>query len=124
MLPAGTVAKLIASHPEGTRHQAKLELAMEMLGNGLTESAVEVTLLEKFPEASPKEIAGVIGWAVAHDPQPSAGGGIPVDLRHGFLKRPERATFSKPKPSAAMRAVDATQSGKRAWERGRGRSHG
>jgi hypothetical protein len=30
MLPPGTVEKLIASHPEGTRHQAKLELAMEI----------------------------------------------------------------------------------------------
>jgi hypothetical protein len=68
MLPPGTVSKLQASHPEGTRHQAKLELAMELLGNGLTASAVEVTLLEKFPQAAPKEILHVIEWATAHNP--------------------------------------------------------
>src|SRR4029077_4498086 len=87
-LPAGTVSKLTASHPEGTRHTAKLELAMEMLGNGLTESAVEVTLLEKFPHAAPKEITEVIRWAVAHNPGPSAEKGIGnFTLRNGFFHR-------------------------------------
>jgi hypothetical protein len=113
MLPAGTVAKLEASHPEGTRHQAKLELAMEMLGNGVSEATVEATLTTTFPEAAPHEIADVIRWALAHDPQPSA---IPADLRHGFVRprhfgAPRRET-TKPKPSAAMRALQGWLNGR------------
>ena len=89
MLPAGTIAKLAASHPEGTRHQAKVELAMEMLGNGLSENAVEVTLLEKFPSAAPKEILNVLRWACAHDPQPSAHAcaNFNPSQRNGFFHR-------------------------------------
>jgi hypothetical protein len=118
MLPPGTVSKLIASHPEGTRHQAKLELAMEMLGNGLTESAVEVTLIEKFPNAAPKEILNVIRWAAAHNPGPSAG---KVSPRNDFFHR--SPTFikvegpaPKPKPNAAMRACENWLNGRSATE--------
>jgi hypothetical protein len=105
-LPAGTIAKLAASHPEGTRHQAKVELAMEMLGNGIPEGAVEMTLLEKFPAAAPKEILNVIRWALAHNPEPSAGPGIRCpNLRNGFFHRDPRPP-AKPKPSAAIRACE------------------
>ena len=89
-LPPGTVSKLQASHPEGTKHQAKLELAMEMLGNGIPASAVEVTLQEKFPSAAQREIIDVITWAAAHNPGPSAepgSRGFAPSLRNGFFHR-------------------------------------
>jgi hypothetical protein len=113
-LPAGTIAKLVASHPEGTRHQAKVELAMEMLGNGIPEGAVEMTLLEKFPSAAPKEILNVLRWALAHDPQPSAvKGGITPDLRNGFFHHDSiLRPLPKPKPSAAVRACEGWLDGR------------
>ena len=117
-LPAGTLQKLQSPHPEGTRHQAKLQLAMELLGNGISESTVEVTLLEKFPAAAPKEILDIIRWALAHNPEPSAlpGQGFSPHLRNGFFHR-EPAFKSvpppaKPKPSAAMRACERWLNGR------------
>ena len=102
-LPPGTVSKLTASHPEGTRHQAKLELAMEMLGNGIPESAVEVTLSEKFPSAAPREILDVIRWAAGHNPGPSAepgAKGFNPSLRNGFFHRdPSILRVRNPSPS-------------------------
>jgi hypothetical protein len=117
-LPAGTISKLAASHPEGTRHQAKVELAMEMLGNGISENAVEMTLLEKFPAAAPKEILNVIRWALAHDPQPSAGPGIMTpSLRNGFFHRdPVLRPAPKLKPSAAVKALEGWLDGRSCTE--------
>ena len=118
MLPAGTVEKLLASHPEGTRHQVKLELALEMLGNGLSPSAVEVTLQEKFPSAAQKEILDVIRWAAAHNPEPSAVPGQGFNLRNGFFHRDSvfrgapLPTPPKPKPNAAVRACESWLNGR------------
>jgi hypothetical protein len=118
-LPAGTLEKLASPHPEGTRHQAKLELAMELLGNGIPESAVEITLLEKFPQAAPKEILDVIRWALSHSPGPSAmpGQGFTPNLRNGFFHRdPAFRKFvppqAKPKPNAAARALQGWLNGR------------
>jgi hypothetical protein len=117
-LPPGTIEKLIASHPEGTRHQVKLELAMEMLGNGLPQSAVEVTLLEKFPFAAPKEILDVIRWASAHNPGPSAGpAGINLTARNGFFHHDPMFRGAippqvKPKRNAALRACEGWLNGR------------
>jgi hypothetical protein len=97
MLPPGTQAKLASEWPEGTRHQAKVELAMEMLGNGIPEPTVEATLSAKFPAAAPKEITDVIRWAVAHNPDPSY-----MDERIRFRSKPAAA---KPRKTQAARAV-------------------
>jgi len=118
MLPPGTVSKLQASHPEGTRHQAKIELAMEMLGNGIPPSAVEVTLTEKFPAAAPKEIQNVLRWATEHNPGPSVAKGIAPSLRNGFFHRETvfRGTIpppaAKPKPHAAVKACETWLNGR------------
>lgn len=117
MLPPGTIAKLQASHPEGTRHQAKVELAMEMLGNGLSTGAVEVTLCEKFPNAAPKEIENVIRWATAHQPGPSEGK-RGFTARDGFFHRDFKTPppIAKPKPSAAVKACEAWLNGRSVTE--------
>jgi len=113
MLPPGTIAKLQASFPEGTKHQAKLELALEMLGNGIDEATVEATLTTKFPDAARHEIADVIKWVVAHNPKPSTEPGIPIHLRHGFLSRNANGGFqSKPKPNAAAKALSSWLNGR------------
>ena len=100
MLPPGTQAKLASEWPEGTRHQAKVELAMEMLGNGIPEPTVEATLSAKFPAASPKEITDIIRWAIAHNPEPSYKNERADFIRAAFKPKP-----AKPKKNQAARAV-------------------
>src|SRR4029077_7837922 len=101
-LPPGTQAKLGADHPEGTRHQAKLELAMELLGNGIPEVAVEATFSEKFPDAHPREIRDSTPWAIGHNPEPPCRGNS-----DDFRSPPRFPTkpAAKPKKNQAARTV-------------------
>lgn len=73
-IPAKTLEVLAQEHPEGTRHHAKIVIALPLLGNGLPPSAVCATLREKFPAASEKEIADVVNWCAGRNPQPSGFG--------------------------------------------------
>lgn len=82
-IPAKTQEKLNAVHPKGTRHQAKIEIALPLLGAGIPATAVQQTLHEKFPEATLNEIENVIRWCLNHNPQPAgygrtATGGVPM----------------------------------------------
>lgn len=61
-IPPKTAEKLSTAFPKGTRHQAKIDIALPLLGSGLPPSAVVTTLREKFPEASDKEINDVVHW--------------------------------------------------------------
>ena len=72
-IPPLTQDKLREAHPEGTRHQAKIDIAMGLVGNGIPPEAVAVTLRQKFPNATDREIDGVIEWVTQHDPEPSGG---------------------------------------------------
>lgn len=93
-IPPKTAAKLAEPHPKGTRHQAKIEIALPLLGSGLPPSAVFATLREKFPEASEQEIQGVIGWCAARaTPPPGASKWSPPPLCHPSPKQ-------QPKPPA------------------------
>lgn len=74
LIPPATAEKLATEFPKGTRHKAKLDIAIPLIGNGLPESAVFTTLRTKFPEASDNEINSVIRWAVNKHPTPSAPG--------------------------------------------------
>ena len=82
---------------------------MEMLGNGLPQSAVEVTLEREIPARGPREILDVIRWAVAHNPGPSAepgAKGFTPSLRNGFFHRdpfrqPPRHPSRSPVPPCA-----------------------
>lgn len=61
-IPPKTAEKLATPFPKGTRHQAKIDIALPLLGSGLPPSAVVTTLKDKFPEASEKEINDVVHW--------------------------------------------------------------
>jgi hypothetical protein len=108
MLPPGTQAKLASDWPEGTRHQAKVELAMEMLGNGIPAPTVEATLSAKFPAASPREITDIIRWAIAHNPEPSHLGERADFMRAAFKPKPK----PRPKKNQASRAVAEWMNGR------------
>jgi archaellum biogenesis ATPase FlaH len=70
-IPQATVSKLASEHPKGTRHQAKIDIALPLLGNGLSQNAVFSILRDKFPEASESEIESVIRWCADKHPSPA-----------------------------------------------------
>lgn len=96
-IPAATLEKLIADHPEGTRHHAKIEIALPLLGNGLPASAVLETLLGKFPNATRRECEDVVNWCVRAGPSPS-GFGSPQQ------RKPIRAT-APGKPDITLNGI-------------------
>ena len=59
-IPQKTVEMLQAEHPEGTRHFAKIAIALPLLGNGIPSAGVCETLRAKFPQASSHEIEEVV----------------------------------------------------------------
>jgi KaiC/GvpD/RAD55 family RecA-like ATPase len=65
---------LLADHPEGTRHHAKIKIALPLLGDGLPAEAVVATLREKFPAATEREVRKVVDWCCDKHPAPSTNG--------------------------------------------------
>jgi KaiC/GvpD/RAD55 family RecA-like ATPase len=71
-IPPATAAKLNGQIPKGTRHQAALEIAFSLIGNGLSPNAVFQTLRDKFEaDVSNSELEKVVSWAVSQNPSPS-----------------------------------------------------
>lgn len=70
-LPPKTIAALSSDYAEGTRHQAKIDIALQLLGNGISPSAVATQLTDQFPNATRQEIDGVIAWCASKNPQPT-----------------------------------------------------
>lgn len=67
-----TAAKLIEPAPVGTRHTTSIQIALDLLGNGLSESAVFETLRRKWDSTVPDaEIRQIIRWAAQKHPTPS-----------------------------------------------------
>lgn len=74
-IPAATADKLNGEFPKGTRHKAALEIAIPLIGNGLSPNAVYQTLRDKFPtDVTDKELEDVVRWAVNKNPTPSGFG--------------------------------------------------
>ena len=82
-IPAATAEKLNTEFPKGTRHQAKIDIAIPLIGNGLPAAAVFATLRQKFPAASESELNGVLDWVMKMNPSPSGGNGAPPRQYHG-----------------------------------------
>ena len=74
-IPPATAAKLNGEHVKGTRHKAAMDVAIPLLGNGLSPTAVFQTLRDKFPaDVSDKELNDVVSWAASRQPTPSGYG--------------------------------------------------
>lgn len=71
-IPPATAAKIATPFPPGTRHKAKLDIAIPLLANGLPDSAVFHTLRDKFPQATDHEIRAVIDWVKRQPFTPTA----------------------------------------------------
>src|SRR6267142_5795801 len=70
-VPPATADKLSGSFPLGTRHKAKIDIAVSLIGNGMSPQAVFAELRTKFPEAKDKEIESVVEWVEKQNPSPS-----------------------------------------------------
>lgn len=73
-IPRATAEKLATDFPLGTRHQAKIDIAVPLIANGMAPAAVALQLRSKFPNASEREIDNVIDWVVSKNPTPSGRG--------------------------------------------------
>jgi replicative DNA helicase len=87
-IPPKTRAELQAAHPEGTRHEAKIKIALPLLGSGLPVTAVEQTLIQKFPEASLTEIQSVIRWC--HERATPPTGRMPIKFEPPKASTPKK----------------------------------
>jgi KaiC/GvpD/RAD55 family RecA-like ATPase len=85
-IPQATVAKLNGSHVKGTRHKAAMDMAIPLIGSGLSVAAVFQTLRDKFAaDVTDNELRNVVSWAAGKNPTPS-----------GFGKIKPNAAFGKP----------------------------
>ena len=115
MIPKKTQEKLASSHPMGTRHKAKLDIALSLLGEGHPVDAVVATLRSKFPEAELHEITKLVDWCASRNPQPCTRA-IPGSLGPiPSLPRAPKSALTRPgalpTPLTAKEAVSALLSG-------------
>ena len=87
-IPPKTAEKLNGTFALGTRHQAKIDIALPLLGGGLSATAVEQTLIEKFPDASLSEIQGVIRWC--HERATPPTGRMPIKYEPPKANQPKK----------------------------------
>lgn len=75
-IPPKTAEKLNGEHPRGTRHSAAKEIAVSLLANGLSPTAVVHTLRDKFlaDDFGEKEIENIVHWAAGKPLTPSGWG--------------------------------------------------
>lgn len=105
-IPPATAEKLAASHPEGTRHKAKLDIALALIGNGIPPEAVSVILRDKFPQAGEREIRGLVQWCVDRNPTPS-GYGRPATAPRPLPTRPAATAKAKPTKEEAIARTES-----------------
>lgn len=88
-IPAKTAEKLNGEIPKGMRHKAAMDIAVSLIGNGLSENAVFQTLRDKFPEdVTDSELEGVVAWAGNKNPTPSGYGTAPASSYQAARGRP------------------------------------
>lgn len=100
-IPAATLAEMQSPHPPGTRHAAMFKIAMPLIGNGMSPSAVQAQLRDTFPDPdkTDAEIANVVRWAVERNPTPSGYGTRQPSA-------PRRVTVPRLAPITAKEAID------------------
>lgn len=83
-IPQKTLNELNSVHPVGTRHRALIDIALPLIGNGLSDQIVFAMLREKFDsDKTDAEIYGVISWCRDKNPSPS----VPSSARTVFTPR-------------------------------------
>lgn len=91
-----TAQKLSEDHPVGSRHAAILEIALDMVGNGWSESAIFAKIRNAFPaEKTDKEITDAIRGAIAKNPTPSTPGASGAAVPFPRTEAPKLAVATK-----------------------------
>lgn len=94
-IPPKTADKMNGEHPKGTRHQAAIEIAIPLIGNGLSPSAVFSELRARFDaDVTDKELEDIVVWAERANPTPSGFGERRFNGNGGSFRRQS----STPKP--------------------------
>lgn len=89
-IPPATREKLDTVYPVGTRHKVALDLAISLLGNGISSQAVFAQLRSKFEsDVSDKELQDIVCWAEGKHPAPS-GYGERKSTRQQIFHPPEK----------------------------------
>ena len=74
-IPPRTRAELANPAPVGSRHEQAKNIAVSLIGNGITPTAVFAQLRDMYPADVPdRELEGIIRWAAAINPKPSGYG--------------------------------------------------
>lgn len=89
-IPPATLDKLSSHHPEGTRHNAAMQIAYSLVGQGLPGTAVLATLKEKFSNMPERELENIVSWSQRQSPKPCNG-------ERGAYQRPYGGTYTPPK---------------------------
>lgn len=119
-VPAKTLEMLAASHPEGARHKAKIDIALPLLGNKFPFAAVVETLRAQFPQASAHECESVVRWCESCNPTPSGYGTQPQanytrrnGNHNGFTRQapPEKPLTQE----QAVKSLDAQETSEADW---------
>lgn len=93
-IPPATRAKLEAEPVVGTRHTTALQIALSLVGNSVSPSAVYVQLHDKYsPGLTDKEIQDIVDFAVSRHPTPTTGGN-----GNQVYWRPPKPSEPPPKP--------------------------
>ncbi len=109
-IPPKTAALLTEHIPQGERHKAALDIAMSLIGNGITPSAVLTQLRDKFPAvSSDKELQDVVAYCVRANPSPSGFGERKTFTPRQFTPAPSPTPKQKtPEEHAAWWLSNAT----------------
>jgi len=86
-----TAEKLTSPTPAGTRHNTAIQIALDLLGNGLSDTAVFETLRGKYDSSlTDTELRQIISWASQKHPSPSLtrGNGHHVRTDHPKKRTP------------------------------------
>ena len=93
MIPPRTAEKMRGKFMPGERHNAMIQIAMSLIGNGMNSAAVFAQLRSQFPDAdkSDKEIEDVISWVQGRNPQPSGRIQMPYERSAPVKSNPKKA---------------------------------
>lgn len=86
-IPPATVNKLATDIPKGSRHHAAMQIAIPLIGSGMSGSAVFSVLRSKFADdMKDSELRKVVEWAESKHPEPCKGAG--ANGSNGWTARP------------------------------------
>ena len=75
MIPPATVGKLQAQVPVGQRHETAKDIAISLMGNGLSAAATFAELRSKFePDVTDRELQNIVSWVEGKSWKPSVNG--------------------------------------------------